>query len=239
MLESSDDVDEQLLKDRNDLLASEVREERGFGKWMIGNSGKCASVAFTIIPQLETLLREGELNSGGMSQAAEKIAQWFESQDEKKFGNQIMEFVRQHNPTLELSEGNGTVEETPPGVRFSFELPETRRHPDYLRATANYDPEEETWTVLAGSGFCSPTAGFGTEKTGDIDLIRELSEDGTIQILDDGDSGFFIKDWPANSASQAARITRREKAADGRIYWRTEDGTSFRDWMKSQEEVNE
>lgn len=239
VLESSSNVDEQLLKDLNDLSASEVREERGFGKWMIGSSGKCASVAFTIIPQLETLLREGELNSGGMSQAAEKIAQWFESQDEKKFGNQIMEFVRQHNPTLELSEGNGTVEETPPGVRFSFELPETRRHPDYLRATANYDPEEETWTVLAGSGFCSQTAGFGTEKTGDIDLIRELSEDGTIQILDDGDSGFFIKDWPANSPSQAARITRREKAADGRRYWKTEDGTSFGDWMKSQEEVNE
>lgn len=238
VLESSDDVDEQLLKDLNDLLAPEVGKERGFGKWMVGNSGKCASVAFTIIPQLETLLREGEMNSGGMSQAAEKIAQWFESQDEKKFGNQIMEFVRQHNPNLELNEENGAVEETLLGVKFSFELPETRRHPDYLRATAIYDPEEETWTVLAGSGICSPTDRFGTQNTGDLDTIRKLREDGIIRIFEGG-FGYFMKDWPANSASQAARIPKREQTTDGGKNWKNEDGTRFRDWVKSQEEVNE
>jgi len=104
VLESSDDPDVQLLKDLNDLLAPEAQEERGFGKWIIGNSGKCASVAFTIIPQLETLLREGELNPELMSQAAQKVAEWYASQDEKKYQVQISEFVGQHNPTLEVSE---------------------------------------------------------------------------------------------------------------------------------------
>ena len=239
VLESSDDVDEQLLKDLNDLLASEVREERGFGKWMIGNSGKCASVAFTIIPQLETLLREGELNSGGMSQAAEKIAQWFESQDEKKFANQIMEFVRQHNPAYELiSDIHETVGHDAESTVFEITLPKTRANPNHPKAYARYNSEDRIWTVLKGSGICKESATFATKNTSDRKLIEDLKEKKIIQLFDD-DTGIFLKDWPADSLSQSARIPKREKTTDGGKNWKTVEGTLFRNYRPSQEEVDE
>tara|TARA_B100001113_G_scaffold262000_1_gene216918 strand:+ start:1348 stop:3201 length:1854 start_codon:yes stop_codon:yes gene_type:complete len=239
VLESSANVDEQLLKDLNDLLAPEVREERGFGKWMIGKSGKCASVAFTIIPQLETLLREGELNTGLMSEAAEKIAQWFESQDEKKFGNQIMEFVRQHNPAYELIfDIHETVGHDVESTVFEITLPKTRANPNHPKAYARYDSENKKWTVLKDSGICKESDKFGENNTSDPKIIEDLKEKKIIQLFDD-DTGVFLKDWPADSASQAARIPKREQTTDGGRYWKTEDGTSFRDWMKSQEVVNE
>jgi len=239
VLESSSNVDEQLLKDLNDLLASEVREERGFGKWMIGSSGKCASVAFTIIPQLETLLREGELNSGGMSQAAEKIAQWFESQDEKKFGNQIMEFVRQHNPASEfISDIHETVGHETKSTVFEITLPKTRANPNHPKAHARYNSEDDIWTVLKDSGICAESATFATKNTSDRKLIEDLKEKKIIQLFDD-DTGIFLKDWPADSLSQSARIPKREKTTDGGKNWKTVDGTLFRDWKNSLEEVDE
>ena len=79
---------------------------------MIGKSGKCASVAFTIIPQLETLLREGELDSKQMKKAAEKISTWNGTTGGDKYQVQIFEFVKQHYPTLEPIERSDMKHDT-------------------------------------------------------------------------------------------------------------------------------
>ena len=234
VLESSDDSDVQLLKDLNDLLAPEAREERGFGKWIIGNSGKCASVAFTIIPQLETLLREGELNPELMSQAAQKVAEWYASQDEKKYQVQISEFVGQHNPTLESIERSEVNDETPEGVKFYIQLPNNRINPDYPKATAIHNPEENTWTVLKGSGICKPSEKFGAENKGDFKIIDELLEKKIIHLYDDH-TGYFLKNWTAKSKSMAARIPKREQTTDGGKNWKTQDGIRHKDWLANLE----
>jgi len=226
--ESNDDPALQLLKDLNDLLIPEVREERGFGKWMIGRSGKCASVAFTIIPQLETLLREGELNSNQMREAAEGIGIWCKSEGDDKYQDQILDFVRQHAQTLNSNDRIEMNEITPEGVKFHITLPAGRRHPDYPKASAIYNHEEDTWIVLKGSGICSPTEHFGENTTGDLATIQDLLANGTISLK--GDKGHFLKNWTANSLSQAARIPKREQTTDGGKNWKTEDGTMFRNW---------
>jgi DNA polymerase III delta prime subunit len=234
VLESSDDSDVQLLKDLNDLLAPEVRKERGFGKWMIGGSGKCASAAFTIIPQLETLLREGELDSNQMKKAAEKISIWYESIGGDKYRDQISEFVKQHNPTWESIERSEVNDETPAGVKFYIQLPKNRINLDYPKATAIHNREENTWTVLKGSGICKPSEKFGAENKGDFKIIDELLEKKIIHLYDDH-TGYFLKNWPAKSKSMAARIPKREQTTDGGKSWKTEDGTTYGDWLANLE----
>lgn len=91
----------------------------------------------------------------------------------------------------------------------------------------------DEFTMLEGSQVVATWAGMGKAESTERAYAsyraqhRKLVADGSIEVR--GDVGILTRDIPFGSPSTAAAVALG-RSSNGRVEWKTEDGTSYGDW---------